>query len=94
MTPGSTGASDIRFRACDAELGPSTATHGTLRIVVTLTASDHRRRPGDWLPAPLLREDVETHTYQQVIPYTDRLNYCSAIITNVGYCMTVEKLLA
>jgi NADH-quinone oxidoreductase subunit C/D len=35
----------------------------------------------------------ETHTYQQVIPYTDRLNYCSAIINNVGYCMTVEKLL-
>jgi NADH:ubiquinone oxidoreductase subunit D len=35
----------------------------------------------------------ETHTYQQVIPYTDRLNYCSAIINNVGYCMAVEKLL-
>jgi NADH:ubiquinone oxidoreductase subunit D len=35
----------------------------------------------------------ETHTYQQVIPYTDRLNYCSAIINNVGYCMTVEKML-
>ena len=35
----------------------------------------------------------ETHTCQQVIPYTDRLNYCSAIINNVGYCMTVEKLL-
>jgi NADH:ubiquinone oxidoreductase subunit D len=36
---------------------------------------------------------AETHTYQQVIPFTDRLNYCSAIINNVGYCMTVEKLL-
>jgi NADH-quinone oxidoreductase subunit C/D len=35
----------------------------------------------------------ETHTYQQVIPYTDRLNYCSGIINNVGYCMAVEKLL-
>ena len=35
----------------------------------------------------------ETHTYQQVIPFTDRLNYCSAIINNVGYCMAVEKLL-
>src|SRR5438045_250563 len=35
----------------------------------------------------------ETHTYQQVIPFTDRLNYCSAFINNVGYSMTVEKLL-
>ena len=28
----------------------------------------------------------ETHTWNQVIPYTDRLNYCSAMINNVGYC--------
>jgi NADH:ubiquinone oxidoreductase subunit D len=35
----------------------------------------------------------ETHTYQQVIPFTDRLNYCSAVINNVGYCMAVEKML-
>ena len=30
--------------------------------------------------------------YLQVIPYTDRLNYVSPLINNVGYCMTVEKL--
>ncbi len=35
----------------------------------------------------------ETHTWQQVIPYTDRLNYCSSFINNVGYCRTVEKML-
>ena len=28
-----------------------------------------------------------------MIPYTDRLNYCSAFINNVGYCRTVEKML-
>ena len=36
---------------------------------------------------------AETHPYNQVIPYTDRLNYCSAPMNNVGYCKTVEKLL-
>src|SRR3954451_23755310 len=35
----------------------------------------------------------ETQTWQHVIPYTDRLNYCSAFINNVGYCRTVEKML-
>jgi NADH:ubiquinone oxidoreductase subunit D len=35
----------------------------------------------------------ETHVWQQVIPFTDRLNYCSSFINNVGYCRTVEKML-
>jgi NADH:ubiquinone oxidoreductase subunit D len=35
----------------------------------------------------------ETHTWQQVIPYTDRLNYCSSFINNVGYCRVVERML-
>jgi NADH:ubiquinone oxidoreductase subunit D len=28
-----------------------------------------------------------------VIPYTDRLNYASSLINNVGYAMAVEKLI-
>ena len=28
-----------------------------------------------------------------VIPYTDRLNYCSAMLNNVAYCRGVEHLL-
>ena len=31
--------------------------------------------------------------YNGVIPYTDRLNYVSAAINNVGYCMAIEKLI-
>lgn len=30
--------------------------------------------------------------YLQVLPYTDRLNYVSPLINNVGYCLAVEKL--
>jgi NADH-quinone oxidoreductase subunit C/D len=76
-------------------LGPShPATHGTLRIVVTL---DGEKIIGAESEIGYLHrcfeKMCETHTYQQVIPYTDRLNYCSAVINNVGYCMAVEKML-
>ena len=35
---------------------------------------------------------VERGTWQQVIPYTDRLNYCSAIMNNIAYCRAVENM--
>lgn len=36
---------------------------------------------------------AEARKYNQVVPYTDRLNYVSPLINNFGYTMTVEKLL-
>jgi NADH-quinone oxidoreductase subunit C/D len=86
---------DTDFERVTLNLGPShPATHGTLRIVVTLdgeTIIGAEQEIG-YLHR-CFEKMAETHTYQQVIPFTDRLNYCSAIINNVGYCMTVEKLL-
>lgn len=86
---------DSDFEQVTLNLGPShPATHGTLRIVVTLdgeviigadTEIGYLHR--------CFEKMSETHTYQQVIPFTDRLNYCSAIINNVGYCLAVEKML-
>lgn len=35
----------------------------------------------------------EQGPYNNVIPYTDRLNYVSPLINNIGYCMAVEKLM-
>src|SRR5438552_18508765 len=86
---------DTDFERVTLNLGPShPATHGTLRIVVTL---DGETIIGADTEIGYLHRCFEkmsaTHTYQQVIPYTDRLNSCSAIINNVGYCMAVEKLL-
>ena len=37
---------------------------------------------------------IEQGTYQQVLPYTDRLNYCSAMMNNIGFCKAVEKMFA
>jgi NADH-quinone oxidoreductase subunit C/D len=83
------------FERVTLNLGPShPATHGTLRIVVTLDGETIVGAESEIGYLHRCFEKMsETHTYQQVIPYTDRLNYCSAIINNVGYCMTVEKML-
>ena len=86
---------DSDFERVTLNLGPShPAMHGTLRVVVTLegeTIVGAEQEIG-YLHR-CFEKMSETHTYQQVIPYTDRLNYCSAVINNVGYCMTVEKML-
>ncbi|HVT17272.1 MAG TPA: NADH dehydrogenase (quinone) subunit D [Thermoanaerobaculia bacterium] len=83
------------FERMTINIGPShPAMHGTFRLMAVLDgesiiASDveigylHR----------CFEKMAETHTWQQVIPYTDRLNYCSAFINNVAYCRAVEKLL-
>jgi NADH-quinone oxidoreductase subunit C/D len=86
---------DDLFERMTVNIGPShPAMHGTFRLMAvmdgeTIVASDveigylHR----------CFEKMSETHTWQQVIPYTDRLNYCSSFINNVGYCRTVEQML-
>ncbi|MCB0340192.1 MAG: NADH-quinone oxidoreductase subunit D, partial [Bdellovibrionales bacterium] len=70
------------------------ATHGTVRIAAEL--SGERIIDADVELGYLHRgfeKMCETVDYNQVIPYTDRLNYVSPIINNVGWCLTIEKLL-
>lgn len=76
-------------------LGPShPATHGTLRVMAHLDGEMvHRASVEIGYLHRCFEKMAETHAYNQVIPYTDRLNYCSAPINNVGYCKAVEKLL-
>jgi NADH-quinone oxidoreductase subunit C/D len=83
------------FERMTINIGPShPATHGTFRIMAVLDGE--RIVESDVEIGYLHRcfeKMAETHTWQQVIPYTDRLNYCSSFINNVGYCRTVEQLL-
>ena len=75
-------------------VGPShPATHGCLRF---LAAMD-----GETIVASVeeigylhrgFEKMVERGTWQQVLPYTDRLNYCSAIMNNIAFCRTVETM--
>jgi NADH-quinone oxidoreductase subunit C/D len=36
---------------------------------------------------------AEVRTYWQIIPYTDRLNYCSSFMNGHGWALAIEKLL-
>jgi NADH-quinone oxidoreductase subunit C/D len=40
-----------------------------------------------------VEKNMESGNYHQVIPYTDRLNYASPVMNNIGYCKAVEKML-
>lgn len=76
-------------------VGPAhPATHGALRFFVELDGETIKKAATE---IGYLHRAFEKHsehsTWSQVIPYTDRLNYCSSLLNNVGYCMAVEKLL-
>ncbi len=76
-------------------LGPShPATHGALRIECLLdgeTIVDARAEIG-YLHR-CFEKEAEDHTWSQVMPYTDRLNYVSALLNNNIYAAAVEKML-
>ena len=76
-------------------MGPShPAMHGTVRIILTVegeTVKDADVQVG-YLHRCFEKES-EAATYTQVFPYTDRLNYVSPMLNNVGYAIAVEKLL-
>jgi NADH-quinone oxidoreductase subunit D len=76
-------------------MGPShPATHGTVKFLIELDGETivnldvqvgylHRG----------FEKECESGTWYQAVPYTDRLNYNSAILANQGFCLAVEKLL-
>lgn len=86
---------DINTEVMFLNLGPShPATHGAIRI---LTALD-----GETILANVneigylhrgFEKTAENRTYNQVIPLTDRLNYCSALMNNIAYAKAVESWL-
>ncbi len=89
------GDPDDMFERMTINIGPShPAMHGTFRVVAML---EGERIIASEVEIGYLHrcfeKMAETHTWQQVIPYTDRLNYCSSFINNVGYCRTVESML-
>src|SRR5438105_13457158 len=76
-------------------LGPShPAMHGTVRLTVTLDGETIVEAvPEIGFLHRGFEKSSENSTWHQVLPYTDRLNYVSPILNNVGYIMAVEKLL-
>ena len=87
--------SEMPHELMTLNMGPShPAMHGTVRIVLTVDGETVVK--SDVQPGYLHRcfeKESEHATYTQIFPYTDRLNYVSPMINNVGYAMAVEKLL-
>ncbi|MEO8472521.1 MAG: NADH dehydrogenase (quinone) subunit D [Chryseolinea sp.] len=76
-------------------LGPThPATHGIFQNVLTMdgeTIVDAVPTIGYIHRA--FEKLAERRPYNQITPLTDRMNYCSSPINNIGWHMTVEKLL-
>ena len=76
-------------------MGPShPATHGVLRLRLELDGEIITKAEPD--VGYLHRGDekiAENMTYNQFLPYTDRLDYLAPLANNVHYVLAVEKLL-
>ena len=76
-------------------MGPQhPATHGVLRIVLHLDGEMVVKAvPYIGYLHRGIEKLCEHITYQQCIPYTDRMDYIASICSNIGYILAVEKLL-
>jgi NADH-quinone oxidoreductase subunit C/D len=86
---------EIRSDYLTVNIGPShNATHGALRIEALLDGETiiHSESEIGYLHR-CFEKEAEDHTWTQIIPYTDRLNYVSALNNNVGYVLAVEKMM-
>ncbi len=75
-------------------MGPShPATHGTLRLFLAMDGESIIASAAEmgYLHRGF-EKMTEQGTYSMVLPYTDRLNYCSSMMNNIGFCKAVEKM--
>jgi NADH-quinone oxidoreductase subunit D len=86
---------DLPTESMPLMMGPShPAMHGTVRIA--LEVEGEKIKTADIQIGYLHRcfeKESEYATWTQIFPYTDRLNYVSPMLNNVGYAIAVEKLL-
>ncbi|MDZ4668060.1 MAG: NADH-quinone oxidoreductase subunit D [bacterium] len=89
------GQYDHKEEYTTLNLGPThPATHGIFQNILTMDGEiivDTEQTCGYIHRA--FEKIAEHRPFYQVTPLTDRLNYCSSPINNMGWHMTVEKLL-
>ena len=89
-----TETKEIVKKEITLNMGPQhPATHGVLRLVLDLqgeTVVGCDPRPG-YLHRGI-EKWMESRTYHQIIPMTDRLEYITCMNNNLGYVVAVEKL--
>ena len=86
---------DVKGEKMVLNMGPShPATHGVLRLRLEMDGEIITKAEPD--VGYLHRGDekiAENMTYNQFLPYTDRLDYLAPLANNVHYVLAVEKLL-
>ena len=94
MSVTETTKNEILQKELTLNMGPQhPSTHGVLRLVVDLqgeTVVNIDPRIG-YLHRGI-EKWMESKTYHQIIPMTDRLEYISSMNNNLGYAVAVEKL--
>jgi NADH-quinone oxidoreductase subunit D len=88
-------AGELPIEPTVINMGPShPAMHGTIHMKLTLEGEKIREAEVNigYLHRGFEKE-AEAHCWQQIFPYTDRLNYVSPMLNNIGYALAVEKLL-
>lgn len=85
---------NIEHQTTTINLGPThPATHGVFQNVMEI---DGERvistTPTIGYIHRAFEKIAERRPYYQITPLTDRLNYCSAPINNIGWHLTIEKL--
>jgi NADH-quinone oxidoreductase subunit D len=77
------------------QMGPSHPTmHGVVQLTLEIDGETIRHAEVEigYLHRAF-EKMAETHTWTQVLPYTDRMNYISPLLNNVAYALAVEKLI-
>src|SRR5471032_2567793 len=88
-------AQEFQTEKMSLSMGPShPSTHGVLRLQMELDGEILTKC--DPVIGYLHRGDekiAENMTYNQFVPYTDRLDYLAPLANNVAYALAVEKLM-
>ncbi len=86
---------DINTEVMFLNIGPShPATHGAIRILAALDGETILANVNEvgYLHRGF-EKTAEQRTYNQIVPLTDRLNYCSSMMNNIAYVKAVESWL-
>ena len=79
----------------ELNMGPQhPSTHGVLRLVLDIDGEIITEcRPDIGFLHTGFEKSFESHTYQQCIPLTDRMDYLAPPMNNLAFALAVEKLL-
>jgi NADH-quinone oxidoreductase subunit D len=93
INPASTQVEQKQYSTLN--LGPThPATHGIFQNVLTMDGEVIvHSEPTIGYIHRAFEKLAERRPFNQITPITDRMNYCSAPINNIGWHMTVEKLI-